>query len=270
MSRLDTRLADVRRTGRKALVTFITAGDPQVEVTVPALHALVEGGADVLELGIPFSDPEAEGPVIQAASERGLARGMTLRGVIDLVTSFRQRDAQTPVVLMGYLNSILAMGCETFAKAAAEAGVDGLIMVNLPPEECAELKSALDHFGIRLIFLVAPTTTEGRARMILDHASGFVYYVSLKGTTGSASLDPQAVGEKIRWLRGLTDLPLLVGFGIRDGRGARDASAHSDGVVVGSALVTTMAERADDPASIPDALRAQVQAIRNGMDDVTC
>lgn len=265
-NRLDGRLDELRRAARKALVTFVTAGDPQADVTVAALHALVAGGADVLELGIPFSDPEAEGPAIQAASERGLAQGMTLRRVIGLVESFRERDAQTPVVLMGYLNSVLAMGCEAFARAAAAAGVDGLIMVNLPPEECGELKSALDRWGIRLIFLVAPTTTEQRARMILDHASGFVYYVSLKGTTGAASLDARAVGEKIRWLRGFTRLPLLVGFGIKDGPAARAASEFSDGVVVGSALVATMAERADDPASIPDALEAQVQEIRYAMD----
>ena len=266
MSRLDTRLAERRQAGRKVLVTFITAGDPQPEVTVPALHALVAGGADVLELGIPFSDPEAEGPAIQAASERGLAAGMTLRRVIGLVAEFRQQDQQTPVVLMGYLNSVLAMGCEAFAAAAAAAGVDGLIMVNLPPEECAELKSALDRQGLRLIFLVAPTTTEERARMILDHASGFVYYVSLKGTTGAASLDARAVGEKIRWLRGLTSLPLLVGFGIKDGSAARAASEFSDGVVVGSALVAIMAERAADPGSIPQALQRALEEIRNAMD----
>jgi len=266
VSRLDARLAERRRDGRKALVTFITAGDPVAEITVPALHALVQGGADVLELGIPFSDPEAEGPTIQAASERGLAQGMTLRRVMALVAAFRETDPRTPVVLMGYLNSILAMGCEAFARAAAEAGIDGLIMVNLPPEECAELRAALDPHGIRLVFLVAPTTTEARARMILDHASGFVYYVSLKGTTGAATLDPRAVGDKLQWLRGMTTLPLLVGFGIRDGASARAASEFSDGVVVGSALVSTMAALAGRPSAIPEALTNQVEQIRRALD----
>jgi len=158
------------------------------------------------------------------------------------------------------------MGCEAFAQAAADAGVDGLIMVNLPPEECAELKAALDPRQIRIVFLVAPTTTEARARMILNHASGFVYYVSLKGTTGAASLDAAAVGEKLQWLRGLTPLPLLVGFGIKDGDSARAASAHADGVIVGSALVSTMARLAANPAAIPEALTGQIAEIRQALD----
>jgi len=266
VNRLDSRLAEIRRADRKALVTFITAGDPTPEITVPALHALVRGGADVLELGIPFSDPEAEGPSIQAASERGLAGGMTLRRVLELVSAFRERDPHTPVVLMGYFNSILAMGCERFAAAAAASGVDGLIMVNLPPEESAPLKGPLDEHGIRMIFLVAPTTTEIRARMIIESASGFIYYVSLKGTTGAGNLDASAVGDKLRWLRGLTPLPLLVGFGIKNGADARAVSTFSDGVVVGSALVDTMARQSADPETIPDALIEQVQEIRRALD----
>ena len=265
--RLDARLADLRRDRRKALVSFITAGDPEPSVTVPALHALVRGGADVLELGVPFSDPEAEGPAIQRSSERGLAQGMTLRGCLDLVRTFRADDDATPVVLMGYLNSVLAMGEETFADAAATAGVDGLIMVNLPPEEAGPLKAALDRHGIRLIFLVAPTTTERRARLILDAASGFVYYVSLKGITGADHLDTVAVGEKLKWLRGLTQLPVMVGFGIKDGASARAVAAHADGAVVGSALVRTMAACADDPAAIPERLAGQAREIRAALDE---
>lgn len=268
-SRLDTRLGELKARGRKALVTFITAGDPGPDATVPALHALVRGGADVLELGIPFSDPEAEGPAIQASSERGLAQGMTLRGCLDLVRRFRADDADTPVVLMGYLNSVLAFGVDAFARAAAEAGVDGLIMVNLPPEEAAQLKAALDGQGVRLIFLVAPTTTEARARMILDAASGFVYYVSLKGITGADHLDTEAVGEKLRWLRGLTELPVLVGFGIKDGPSARAVSLHADGAVVGSALVRTMADCAAAPQRIPQTLEAQAREIRNALDEIS-
>jgi tryptophan synthase alpha chain len=266
VSRLEARLAGFREQGRKALVTFITAGDPVADVTLPALHALVQGGADVLELGIPFSDPEAEGPVIQAASERGLAAGMTLRRCLDLVAAFRRDDAQTPVILMGYLNSVLAMGCERFATDAAAAGVDGLIMVNLPPEEAGELKPALDKVGISLIFLISPTTTDARAAMILGHASGFVYYVSLKGVTGSGNLDHAAAGARLRWLRGLTALPVLAGFGIRDGASARAMAVDSDGVVVGSALVATMAAGAADPGAIPGRLEAQVREIRLALD----
>ncbi len=265
--RLERRLAALRRSGRKALVTFVTAGDPTPAATVPALHALVRGGADVLELGIPFSDPEAEGPTIQASSERGLAQGMTLRGCLELVADFRRTDPDTPVVLMGYLNSVLAMGAERFADAALAAGVDGLIMVNLPPEEADELRSALDAHGLRLIFLVAPTTTAERARMILERASGFVYYVSLKGITGADHLDIEAVGEKLRWLRGLTELPVMVGFGIKDGASARAVSRDADGAVVGSALVSAMAALGGQPERIPAELESQVAEIRRALDD---
>jgi tryptophan synthase alpha chain len=269
VNRLQTRLGNLRTAGRKALVTFITAGDPDREVTVPALHALVRGGADVLELGIPFSDPEAEGPVIQAASERGLAAGMTLRGCLELVTAFRATDRDTPIVLMGYLNSVLAMGCERFAEAAAAAGVDGLIMVNLPPEESGELKPALDKVGISLIFLVAPTTTDARAKMILERAGGFVYYVSLKGITGSDNLDHSSAGVRLRWLRGLTTLPVLAGFGIKDAATARAMAVDADGVVVGSALVATVAGAAAERERIPALLEAQVSAIRGALDQVS-
>jgi tryptophan synthase alpha chain len=267
MNRLETRLAATRSAQRKALVTFITAGDPHPAVTVGALHALVSGGADVLELGIPFSDPEAEGPVIQLASERGLASGTTLRTCLNLVRDFRQTDSTTPIVLMGYLNSVLAMGPSRFAAEAAAAGVDGLIMVNLPPEEAGELKQALDDASISLILLVSPTTTEARARRILQDAGGFVYYVSLKGITGSGNLDPEAAGTRLRWLRTLTDLPVMCGFGIKDGPSAQAMAVHADGVVVGSALVATVAELGASPDEIPGRLAAQVGLIRRALDE---
>ena len=267
--RLDTRLTRLRERGRKALVTFITAGDPYPQATVPALQALVRGGADVLELGVPFSDPEAEGPAVQASSERGLKQGMTLRGCLDIVRSFRAADDETPVVLMGYLNSVLAMGVEVFAQAAGDAGVDGLIMVNLPPEEAGLLTRALDGQGIRLIHLVAPTTTEARARTILENAAGFVYYVSLKGITGADHLDTALVADKLRWLRGLTDLPVMVGFGIKDARAAQAVGRHADGVVVGSALVNAMAACAATPASIPDRLEALAGDLRAALDGIS-
>lgn len=263
--RLDARMAALRRRGNKALAAFITAGDPNPEATVPALHALVRGGADILEIGVPFSDPEAEGPVIQASSERGLAQGMTLRRCLEQVADFRTRDAETPVVLMGYLNPVLAWGAEAFADAAEQAGVDGLILVNLPPEEALPLQAALDRSGIRLIFLVAPTTTEARARRILERAGGFVYYVSLKGITGADHLDTDAVDRKVQWLQGLTDLPVLVGFGIKDGASARAVTRHADGAVVGSALVRTMVEVA--PEDIAARLEAQVRELRGALDE---
>lgn len=265
MSRLSGALQMLRSSDRKALTTFITAGDPDIAATVPALHALVAGGADILELGVPFSDPEAEGPTIQASSERGLANGMTLRGCLKLVASFREKDARTPVVLMGYLNSVMAMGFAAFAEAAADAGVDGLILVNLPPEEAAELKTELAQRDIDLIFLVAPTTTTTRARMIVSQASGFVYYVSLKGITGASHLIADSVAEKVGELRAASPLPVLVGFGIKDGETARAVARHADGVVIGSALVSTMA-RQPDPALRLKELTAQVASIRSALD----
>ncbi len=265
MSRLAACFEALSRQNRKALTTFITAGDPTVAATVPALLALAEAGADVIELGIPFSDPEAEGPAIQASSERGLANGTTLAMCLDMVREFRERDGTTPVVLMGYLNSVLAMGEETFAEAARAAGVDGLIMVNLPPEEAGVLRPALAERGIDLIFLVAPTTTTERIGRIVSQASGFIYYVSLKGITGADHLDVSGVATRVKEIRAATTLPVQVGFGIKDGGTARAVSEHADGVVVGSALVNTMAEHTDPDARLA-ALRARVTELRQALD----
>ena len=230
MSRLAGRLQGLRRANRKALNTFITAGDPSAAATVPAMHALVAGGADLIELGVPFSDPEADGPAVQAGSERALAAGMTLRGVLDAVAEFRTADADTPVVLMGYLNVFLKMGYAAFCQAAAEAGADGVIVVNLPPEEAGPFKTELGAHGLDLVFLVAPTTTPERLGMIAAQASGFIYYVSYKGTTGAAHLDTAAVGVRLESIRGgLGGLPVLVGFGIRDGASAAAIAPHADG-----------------------------------------
>lgn len=266
MSRLGTRFTALASEGRKALVTFITAGDPNLAATVPALHALVDGGADVLEVGIPFSDPEAEGPAIQASSERGLAQGTTLRHVLRMVGEFRQRDRLTPVVLMGYLNSILAMGPGKFAKAAVAAGVDGLIMVNLPPEEAADIKAALESRSMDLIFLVAPTTTPDRARLIASQASGFIYYVSLKGITGADNLQVEPVAKRVAAIKAETDIPVQVGFGIKDAASARALGKHADGVVIGSAIVRTMGENAD-PGERLQRIDEQVSAFRIALDD---
>ena len=278
-TRLETRLGELKAANTKALVTFITAGDPQPSCTVSAMHALVAGGADVIELGVPFSDPEAEGPAIQVSSERALAHGVTLIQVLDMVREFRSQDKQTPIVLMGYLNSVLRMGERSYAAAAQEAGVDGLIMVNLPPEEADLLQSELLQHQQNLIFLVAPTTTQKRAEQILKAASGFVYYVSLKGITGASNLDPEAVRAKVTSLQARTALPVFVGFGIKDGATAKAIGEVADGVVVGSALVRTMGEHAADVNStrndggdglevINAQLKTQVNELRVALDSL--
>lgn len=266
MSRLAERFAERTAADSSALVTYLVAGDPAPAVTVPTMHALAGAGADVIELGIPFSDPEAEGADIQAGCERALAHKVRLRDVLDMVVAFRQQDTRTAVVLMGYLNSVEAMGYGRFAAAAAEAGVDGVILVNLPPEEAEELRQALGALGVDLIFLLAPTTTDVRARHVLGVASGFVYYVSLKGPTGSANLDVAGVRTRLDDLRALTGLPMAVGFGIRDGATARAVAEFADGVVVGSALVRRMGELAADPESIPAAAAAFASELRAAMD----
>ncbi|MEM9621312.1 MAG: tryptophan synthase subunit alpha [Pseudomonadota bacterium] len=262
MSRIDHVFAELG--GQTALVAFVTAGDPSPDHTVPALHALVEGGADVLELGIPFSDPEAEGPAIQAASERALANGIGMSHVLAMVEEFRQQDTRTPIVLMGYLNSVLAM--PDFAERAHQAGVDGLIMVNLPPEEAEALRVQLAAKHINLVFLVAPTTTPERASMILSKASGFVYYVSTKGTTGSGTtLAADAIRDRVAQLKAGTSLPVCVGFGIKDATTAAQVGAHADGVVVGTALVATMADYPDDVSQCAAALLQQAAELKGAI-----
>ncbi len=249
--------------GRKALLAFITAGDPTAEATIPAMHALVAGGADILELGVPFSDPEAEGPVIQASSERALAAGMTLSSTFDLVARFRENDATTPVVLMGYLNPLLTMGIGKVAERARTAGADGFIVVNLPPEEAELVLDTFADAGLALIFLVAPTTTPQRRTTIAANGSGFIYYVSLKGITGADHIDADSVAANVDELRTHTSLPIVVGFGIKDGASARGLGRRADGVVVGSALVRTMAEHPTDHVG---RLREQVREIRGALD----
>lgn len=266
MSRLSESFGRRQASGGSALVMYLVAGDPEPAVTVAAMLALARSGADVIELGIPFSDPEAEGPDIQAGCERALAHRVRLRDVLDMVAEFRQHDSTTAVVLMGYLNSVEAMGTERFADAAATAGVDGLIMVNLPPEEADSLRSELAARAIDLVFLLAPTTTDERARRVLAQASGFVYYVSLKGTTGAGHLDLDSVEARCNELRCMTELPIAVGFGIRDAAAARRVAGFADGVVVGSALVRRMGELAATPDAIPAAAAALAHDLREAMD----
>ncbi len=221
---------------------YVVAGDPGAEFTVPMMHQLVADGADILELGVPFSDPMAEGPVIQLAHERALEHSITLRDVLAMVKTFRAQNTDTPVVLMGYANPVQYMGYPVFAEAAAEAGVDGLLTVDMPPEEAEELNSELKKVAIDSIFLIAPTTSDERIRHIAEQASGYLYYVSLKGVTGAGNLDLASVAEKMQIIKSITELPVTVGFGIKDAESAVSISAMAEGVVVGSAIIKKMAE----------------------------
>ncbi|MBE2295626.1 MAG: tryptophan synthase subunit alpha [Phycisphaerales bacterium] len=266
MNRISLRFQELRRAGRKALIPYITAGDPRPELTVPTLHALVQAGADLIELGVPFSDPVADGPIIQKACERALAQGMTLRRVLDLVREFRQTDTQTPLILMGYLNPIERMGHQEFVAAARDAGVDGVLTVDLPAEEAAELVELLEVADIAPIFLLAPTSSTERIRRTARLARGYLYYVSLKGVTGSAALDVATVVDKLATIRAYTDLPLGVGFGIKDPTTAAAVAQVADAVVVGSALVAKMGELADEPERMRQEVTAQIAAMRQAMD----
>lgn len=241
MSRIATTFERLKTQGRKALIPFITAGDPDPSLTVPVMHAMVRGGADVIELGVPFSDPMADGPVIQRSSERALAKGVSLRDVIGYVAEFRKTDNTTPVVLMGYANPIEAMGAENFADHAAGAGVDGVLVVDYPPEEAHALVRLLDARLLDTIFLLSPTTRDARLKQVGELGRGYLYYVSLKGVTGAANLDVAEVAKRIEHIRGYTRLPVGVGFGIRDADTARRVAAVSDAVVIGSRLVEEIA-----------------------------
>ncbi len=240
MTRLQTRLDALRSAGRKALVPFVTAGDPALAATVPVMHALVDAGADVIELGVPFSDPMADGPVIQRSSERALARGAGIRYVLECVRLFRERDASTPVVLMGYLNPVEIRGSASFAAAAAEAGVDGVLLVDLPPEEADEYRAAFASQQLALISLASPTTPEARLQRLAAQADGYLYYVSFAGVTGADRLDIGDAGQRLQHLRAMASIPVYAGFGIRDAQSAAAMAGNADGVVVGSALVSAL------------------------------
>jgi len=241
-NRIDARFEALAKAGRTALIPFITAGDPDPQWTTAIMHALADAGADLLELGVPFSGPAADGPVIQAASERAIARGVSLQGVLEIVSEFRQQDISTPVVLMGYLNPLERYGHAEFAQDAARAGVDGILMVDCPPEEMVHLRGQLDNHGIYPICLVAPTTTPERMERIARQANGYIYYVSFKGITGADRLEQTSLAEPVSELRSHTDLPLAVGFGIKDAQSAAAVAEVADGVVIGSALIERLAE----------------------------
>jgi tryptophan synthase alpha chain len=246
VSRITAKLTSLRQAGRKALIPFITAGDPNPGFTVPALHAMVAAGADIIELGVPFSDPMADGPVIQRASERALAHKMSLRKVMELVREFRLTDQTTPIVLMGYLNPVEALGYQAFVEKAKEVGVDGLLTVDMPPEESEAFIALLTAAGIDPIFLLAPNSTAERIAKMGQLGRGYLYYVSLKGVTGASHLDLGDVARKLAEIRQLTGLPVGIGFGVKDAATAAAVSKLGDGVVVGSALVGKIEAAGDD------------------------
>ncbi len=265
MNRFESTFAGLKAAGRKALVPFITAGDPSLECTVPVMHALVAAGADVIELGVPFSDPMADGPVIQRSSERALARGAGLRYVLEAVEVFRQQDDGTPIVLMGYLNPVEIHGAERFAREAVAAGVDGVLLVDLPPEEAADTRAVFDREGLALIALASPTTSPERLRMLCGTAQGYLYYVSFAGVTGASDrLDTAAAGERLKQLRAGSSAPVVAGFGIRDADSARAMAADADGVVVGSALVAALADAGSEAPARAAAFLAPLRAALDG------
>ncbi|MDH5180644.1 MAG: tryptophan synthase subunit alpha [Gammaproteobacteria bacterium] len=268
MSRIADRFAALRQQGRKALIPYITAGDPGPAVTVPLMHAMVKAGADILELGVPFSDPMAEGPVIQRAMERALEHHVSLSDVMQMVATFRQQDNETPVLLMGYLNPVEVMGYAKFATMAAESGVDGVLLVDIPPEEAEDLLAVLKAQQLDMVFLVSPTTDDQRIQRIAAAGSGFIYYVSLKGVTGAGHLDTAEVEDRVSRIKRFSDLPVAVGFGIKDAESAARVAKTADAVVVGSALVKKVEEKNGAADKLETAISALLQEIRHGIDAV--
>ncbi len=264
-TRIAARFEALAAEGRAALVAFVTAGDPDPETSLAIVRALSAAGSDVIELGMPFSDPMAEGPPIQASSKRALDAGMTLRGTLDLARRFRAEDAETPLVLMGYYNPIYSYGVERFLLDAKAAGVDGLIVVDLPPEEDAELCLPAQEAGLNFIRLATPTTDEARMPAVLANTSGFVYYVSVAGVTGAGSADPADVGARVAALKARTDLPVCVGFGIKTGAQAEAIARVADGAVVGSVLVEAVREALETGADPVEAVASLVRGLSEGV-----
>ncbi len=269
MNRISKCLSELKSNGRKALVTYIVNGDPRPDITLEAMHCLVDNGANIIELGVPFSDPMAEGPVIQRGHERALEHNISLRNTFALVSEFRKTDNDTPVVIMGYANPIERMGYETCAQMAADAGVDGVLTVDLPAEEAQAQHGFLKKHDIENIFLLAPTTTESRIKKVAELSGGFIYYVSLKGVTGAGHIDTKSVEERLTAIKGYTDLPVLVGFGIKDADSAAAVGRVADGVVVGSVLVDAMGGGANcSNREICDRLASVVVPMRTALDQI--
>jgi len=265
MSRIQACMAALAVQNKKGLIPFITAGDPDPELTLPVMHALVEGGADIIELGVPFSDPMADGPVIQRASERALLKGVGLRDVLEMVKQFRTKNQTTPVVLMGYANPIERMGQEQFIHAASQAGVDGVLVVDYPPEECEYFAENMHKNGMDTIFLLAPTSTDERIAQVGKIATGYVYYVSLKGVTGSGALDLDAVAAMIPRIKKHVNVPVGVGFGIRDGATAKAIASVSDAVVIGSRIIQELENTPREQAVA--AVQSFITGIRSAIDN---
>ncbi len=265
MSRIQNTLAELARQGKKGLIPFITAGDPAPELTVPLMHALVDGGADIIELGVPFSDPMADGPVIQRASERALQKGVSLRHVLQFVREFRTKNQKTPVVLMGYANPIERMGIDSFIRSAKDDGVDGVLVVDYPPEESEAFSAALKAGGMDTIFLLAPTSTDERIEKVGKMASGYVYYVSLTGVTGSGNLNLDGVAAMIPKIKRHVKVPVGVGFGIRDGATAKAIASVADAVVIGSRIIQELENTPQDKAVA--AVQEFLSGIRKALDE---
>ncbi len=266
MSRISGCLSTLRASGKKALIPYVMGGDPNPLVTVELLHAMVAAGANVIELGMPFSDPFADGPTIQLAGERALKAATNIQSILGIVADFRKTDDATPIVLMGYLNPVERMGYPVFCEAAHAAGVDGLLLVDMPPEERHLVAEHCDRLGMDTVFLAAPTTVDARLESIASSTQGYLYYVSLKGITGSGALNVDEVADRVAHIRSLTDVPVIVGFGIKTGEQARAIGQCADGVIIGSRLVATMEALADKPDEIPSAIGAIIAEIRHAMD----
>jgi tryptophan synthase alpha chain len=266
VSRLAAKFEELAKTGRKALIPFITAGDPRPDFTLTMMFAMVKAGVDIIELGVPFSDPMADGPVIQRASERALDQKMSLRRTLEMVIEFRKSDQETPVVLMGYLNPIEAMGYEDFANAAQRAGIDGVLTVDLPPEEAEEYSALLTMRSIDPIFLLAPNSSDERVRKMDAAGSGYIYYVSLKGVTGAGHLNIADVENKLRQIRANTRLPVAIGFGVKDAQTAKNIANMGDGVVIGSTLISKIEANLDNPDQAKNEIVELLASIRQALD----
>ena len=265
MSRLEGVFEQLKQTNKKALVPFITAGHPHPLLTVPAMHSLVENGASIIELGMPFSDPMADGLVIQEASEKAIKHGMTLSSVLDIVSEFRETDRETPIVLMGYLNPIERFGYEAFVEHANKAGVDGLLIVDCPPEESEKLVILLKKYAINQIFLISPTTDKKRQMFILSQSSGFVYCVALKGVTGAEQSDFTGLDEKINTIKAISDIPVAIGFGVKDIETAVAVAKYGDAVVIGSALVSRL-DKCKDQKEIEVTIKEFIKPIADAIN----
>ncbi len=268
MSRIAECFADAKTANRKLLIPYVMGGDPNINDSLKIMHTLVSAGADIIELGMPFSDPMADGPIVQAASERVLAAGIRLPAIFDLVKMFRQTNDKTPIVLMGYANPIEITGYEVFSKQAADAGIDGVITVDMPPEEAGELSDAFAKHNIDPIFLISPTTPDSRVKAVCEQSGGFIYYVSLKGVTGSAKLDTAEVATKVAHIKELSAMPVGVGFGINDAQSAAQVAAVADAVVVGSVIVKKTTENASDTTKMLSGLTELVGGMRSAIDNL--